>query len=152
MIQEYNSFSRFTSTNNKKEDIKKYLLEPEVLGKANLIHSIFKRQALKETIDAYFVRRVWGGDMCFNLAFLVRFNWIATDEILYRVGIDKATTPDLTHPQKNIFPLKESISYIYNNYLASRGTPYQWLVLWTMFSRLPQVIWNAIDVRIIRKI
>ena len=74
VLREYPGFSRFSSSRNKVRDIIAYLVEPEVMGKANIFHGIFRRNALEKTVQDYFFGDVWGSDYCFNLAFISRFN------------------------------------------------------------------------------
>jgi glycosyltransferase involved in cell wall biosynthesis len=151
VIREYAGFSRFTSTGNKWKDIIKYLLEPEIMGKANLVYSIYRRDALNKTVKEYFFKSVWGSDMCFNLAFLTRFNLVATDEVLFHKRLvrpsdnEKQADPIVIEkPYRHIFPLKESLRYIRENYRAAHVTPYGPLVLLVMLSRLPIAVRNAI--------
>ena len=149
IVRDYEGFARFTSTSNKTNDIREYLLEPEVLGKANLIHGIFRSQALGRTIEAYRFNRGWGTDMCFILAFLVRFDLIATDEVLMRKRISVPAAIDgkirIEDPTRHIFPLARSIQYLRENLKASAHTEHKNLVLRVMLRRLPLAIRNAIS-------
>ena len=149
IVRDYEGFARFTSTSKKTNDIREYLLEPEVLGKANLIHGIFRRQALGRTIEAYRFNGGWGTDMCFILAFLVRFNLIATDEVLMRKRISVPAAMDgrilIEDPSRHIFPLAKSIQYLRENLKASANTTYQHIVLRVMLRRLPLAFRNAIS-------
>lgn len=147
--REYPGFSRFTSTRNKALDIVKYLFEPEVMGKANIFHSIFRRGALEKTIQEYFFGEVWGSDYCFNLAFLARFNLIGTDQVLHYKRVESSSDNEVqVHPvlvensSRHIFPLNESLRYLCENYRAARTTPYRGLVVFVMLLRLPIAIRN----------
>lgn len=149
VIREYPGFSRFSSTPNKVKDIVKYLFEPEIMGKSNIIHGIFRRDALDKTIQEYYFPDVWGSDYCFNLAFLTRFNLIGTDQVLHYKRVIFASeckehvTPTLIdNPNRHIFPFKESLTYIRENDRAVRNTPYRILVAFIMILRLPLAIRN----------
>lgn len=149
VIREYPGFSRWTSTKNKRKDIMKYLLEPEIMGKAHVFHSIFRRSALSKTINEYWFNENWGTDMCFGLAFLTRFNLIATDEVLFDKRVvrpsdnEKEANPIvIKNPNRHIFPLTESVKYIHEYYKAVRTTPYKNLVILVMISRLPTAVRN----------
>jgi glycosyltransferase involved in cell wall biosynthesis len=147
-VREYRGFARFTTTSEKAEDIRRYLLEPEILGKANLIHGVFRRDALRQTSKAYRYHSGWGTDMCFILAFLARFDLIATDEVLMRKRINTPAGPHgkivITDPSRHIFPLSRSIPYIRENYRATVGTAYGNLVIRVMLSRMPLAFRNAL--------
>lgn len=166
VICEYSGFSRWTSTRDKRNDIIKYLLEPECMGKSHVFHSIFQRDALSKTIKEYCWNSNWGTDMCFSLAFLARFNLIATDEVLFYKRLirssdnEKQADSILTkNPNRSIFPLKESVKYIHEYYKAVRTTPYKNLVIFIMILRLPIAVRNycstqplkGLLIRIIRK-
>lgn len=73
-IRKYKGFSRFSSTSNKWIDIIKYGLEPEILGKANLIYSIYEIESLEKIMNKYFINEKWGSEYCFNLAYLIDNN------------------------------------------------------------------------------
>jgi glycosyltransferase involved in cell wall biosynthesis len=152
LVREYDGFSRFTSTSSKRNDIRAYLLEPEVLGKANLIHGIFRRQALGRTIEAYRFNRVWGTDMCFMLAFLARFDLLATDEVLMRKRIRRPAAKNdmvlIEDPSRHIFPLAQSVAYVRENLKAAANTEYRGLVLRVMLRRLPIAIRNSLSDRL----
>lgn len=149
VIREYDGFSRFTTSENKINDIVKYLLEPEVMGKANIMLAIFRRGALQKTIGEYFWNRNWGTDMCFNLAFLVRFNLVCTDEVMLDKRVvretDRANRVDpiiIEDPSRQIFPFTETIKYIREHYMAVRTTRYGFIVVLVMLSRVPIAIRN----------
>lgn len=150
VIREYPGFSRFTSTRHKVRDIIRYLLEPEVMGKANLFHGIYRRSALADTIAVYFFNNARGSDMCFNLAFLARFDLIATDEVLFHKRIERATDQEqavdpiiIKDPSRHLIPLQQSLRYLYENYKAAPGF-YKPLVIGVLGLRMPLVMRNFI--------
>lgn len=152
VIREYEGFSRWTSTSNKWKDIIKYLLEPEILGKPHIFHSIFRTNVLIKTINEYWFSEKWGTDMCFGLAFLSRYNLLATDEVLFDKRVIRSSDVEshadpmiIKDPTRSIFPFYGSKDYIIENFKAVRNTPYKYLVLFVMLTRLPVAIRN--DVR-----
>ena len=154
VIREYPGFSRWTSTQDKRKDVKNYLLEPGNMGKAHVFHSIFRMDALRKTVDAYWTPGVWGDDMCFSIAFLTRFNLIATDEVLFNKRVirkddnrEKANPMPIMQPNRDTFPFYESATYIRECYKAAHLTPYKYLVLFTMLRRLPGSIRNYLLVK-----
>jgi glycosyltransferase involved in cell wall biosynthesis len=149
VIREYSGFSRWTSTQNKWKDIIKYLFEPENMGKSHVFHSIFRRKALSDTIERYWVNDTWGTDMCFGLAFLTRYNLVATDEVLFDKRLARQTDIKehvdpivINNPSRYIFPLSGSIAYILEYFRAARTTRYKYMVLFVMLLRLPIAIRN----------
>lgn len=137
-------FSRFTSTQDKRKDLIKYLREPESMQKAALFHSIFRREAIRKVFESFRLNNSWGNDLCFILAFLVRFNLFATDEVLfYKRIVRDDDNEEVVHPildtdyEKSTFLIEKSIRFIYEHYKAVRGTPYTYLVLRVMLSRVP---------------
>jgi len=137
-------YSRFTATSDKRSDVLKFVLEPEILGKANMMYGIFRMDALKKTVNDYFFpENCWGPDDCFVLAFLARFNFICTEEVLFHKRVansnDDKDNPVLIvvhNPARHIFPFKKSRKYIYESYKAVRKTPYRNMVLCVMLWRL----------------
>ncbi len=101
------------------------------------------------TLKAYPINPSWGFDYSFVLAFLVRFNLIATDqELFYKRmvrDIDDENTPApivIKDPSKHIFPFKRSIAYIREHLKAVRHTGYTGIVLFIMLLRMPVAIRN----------
>jgi len=86
VYQKYPSFERFTSSDNKENDIIKFIEEPEIRGKCNLMYSIFRTSCLKDTINAYFLNDSWGTDNSFMIAFLTRFKIKCSKEVLFHKG------------------------------------------------------------------
>jgi len=143
IIRDYPGFSRFTTTRNKIKDIIRYLFEPEIMGKSNIFHGIFRRNALEKIVQEFFVSDVWGSDYCFNLALLTRFDLIGTDQVLHYKRVIRLSDIEMRidpividHPDRHIFPFSESGKYIRENDLAVRNTPYRLLVFLTMLLRL----------------
>ncbi len=84
-VRSYSGFSRFTSTGNRAVDLVRFLDEPEMSGKANLIYGLFETNALKSLVaecwDAAGWQQ-WGGDVVMVAAFLARYSIVASDEVL----------------------------------------------------------------------
>jgi glycosyltransferase involved in cell wall biosynthesis len=155
VIRDYVGFSRYSSTKDKKNDIVRYLEEPGLPGKANLIHGLFQKEAIKTTADEYFFNDSYASDVVFNLAFLVRFNLIATDEILSHKRVVRKSIEDKPdkivpivpkRPNRTMKP-KRAIRYIYECYKATRTTKYKKIVLFTLVSQMPKIILNGMQER-----
>lgn len=150
-LRQCTGFSRFTSTDDKKKDLIHYLKDPEINGKANIIHSIFKTDTLLKALDYYFIdNENWGADCCFVLAFLARHKLLGTDDVLFykRTYMPENKINKLEQiaadPSKFIFPFKKSIRYIYEHYKATKGTPYCGLTVLVMITRLPIAMRNRL--------
>jgi len=150
VIRTYPGFSKYTSTSNRTKDIIRYLLEPEILGKSQIFHSLFTRQSLKTTIREYWINENWGTDHSFNAAFLARFRILGSDDVLFHKRVVLPNTENgfyislelKDNPAKHIFPFKESVTYILEHYKAVRTTPYALLVVIIMVFRVPRALWN----------
>ena len=146
VVRQLPSASRFATTQNKKKDIINYVLEPESTQKANLFHSIFQRNAVREVFKEYVFNTTEGSDICFILAFLTRFNLIATDEVLFYKRVirsdDNEHEVHLHHPFVSMFPVGKSIEYIREHHNAVRNTPYKNLVMLIMLLRIPLAFRN----------
>ena len=79
----YPSFSRFQSSALKFVDLIRFLWEPEIMGKANLIYSVFRRRALSDAVDIFRERpSSWGSDMNLFYCFLCRSNLVIDDRLV----------------------------------------------------------------------
>jgi glycosyltransferase involved in cell wall biosynthesis len=124
-VREYPGFKRFESTRFKIADLARYLWEPEILGKANLIYSIFRHDALKQPIDLFQGRPEWGADMSFVYGYLCRSNLLIDETQIFqkRAYGEMGEFPAL--PRSVIYPVAERQGY-FNNYLrATSGTRYR---------------------------
>ena len=146
VIREYEGFSRYTSSQNKKRDLLKYLLEPGILGKPNIFHSLFERDALIRTIDGSSFKSNQRVDMCFNFAFIVRYNLIAVDDVLFNKRvIRKSDKEERVDPIIIKNPYKYCIvnpGFYYGYYKAARNTRYKYFVLCSIM-----LIWPYMFVR-----
>jgi glycosyltransferase involved in cell wall biosynthesis len=72
VISHFPSFSRFVN-NDKPGQIASYILDPEISGKANLIHGIYRILGHKESMKTFFRKGVntWGVDFAFVLGVLL---------------------------------------------------------------------------------
>lgn len=143
-VREYPGFSRFTSTDNRARDVYRFVCDPEILGKANLIYSLFRREALQREVRLRGLGTCWGADMCFNLAFLSRHHIHCDDEVLFYKRVvrdeDDAKSPKEIHisrPNRYIFPLSQSWSYFKGNWSAVSGAWLKAVVLFAFLHRVP---------------
>lgn len=127
VVRSYPSFKRFQSTWLKFVDLARFLWEPEIMGKANLIFSIFRRQSLAEVISIF--RRSpwsWGSDMNLVYGYLCCFNLIVDDQLVLQKRVPAEIVDSVTNPRSQIYPREERAIYFENYRRAAVGSGY-WL-------------------------
>jgi glycosyltransferase involved in cell wall biosynthesis len=138
VIRVYPSFRRFTSTSLRPIDLVKFLWEPEVMGKANLIYSLYRRHTLTSVVrDFKLMEPTWGLDMAFVYAYLCRHRIIVEDDIIFkkRMDTDKEAHDPVPFPREHIYPWTEAESYFRSYLAAARGTRYVGLTAATLRAR-----------------
>ncbi len=140
-IRQYSGFSRWTSTKNKRKDIFNFLIEPEIMGKPHIFHSIFRSDSLKQTLNDFPIRNLPGNDICFGLAFLTRFNLVATDRVLFHKRV--ARLSDETGRTDHIVitdPYRYAVlnpKFYFQYYIAARKTEYRYFVTFALLAIWP---------------
>lgn len=121
----------------------RYLMDPEILGKANMIYGLYKKNACKEALalmkDSM---AVWGGDMCFNLAVIAREGLYIDPRVLFHKRIQRATDVKgvadeiiIKDPRLQVFDVNEFYPYLKANLLAVKGTRFYFFTLIVMILR-----------------
>ena len=126
IIREIPNLSRFSSSSMKFVDLGKFVGEPEVLGKANLIYSVFRKPALASAIAVSrpFINN-WGGDMILIYAFLCRGNIKVDQKILFKKRAAASEVGFLpTEPRRHIVPWAEAGKFYGGLIHVSRDTRY----------------------------
>ncbi len=90
VIRYYDNFQRF-HINNDYERVASYIIEPEILGKANLIYSIFKIEFCKKIWKISPLNNNIGSDMSFVLAAICKTNINIDEKILFKKRIVRKT-------------------------------------------------------------
>lgn len=125
--------------------IYRYLMDPEINGKANLIHGVYRLELCKAAWAATFKsgKDVWGQDMCFVLAALSRRGAIVDERVLFHKRYVRADdTPEkvnrieLAKHRRLGFPRREFAGYLRGNLAAVRGTRFYWLTLAVLLFRM----------------
>ena len=150
VIWDYPSPSRFTATDSKKRDLAKYLFEPKALGKASIFNSIFRKEAIAKTVREYSTNPKAGSEEAFVLGFLARYDFMGTDEVLFRKRsdlkkynqADPGIRPVPFRKPLRSYKLKHFASALREHYLAVRSTPHKNFVVYIMILRLPFLIRN----------
>lgn len=121
----YPSFKRFASTRVKLLDLAKFLWEPEVLGKANLIYSIFRKEALRDTVCV--IRSLpssWGADMNLVYGFLCRHRIVIDDSITVQKRLSAEMVDQVIVPRYFIYPSDKRAVYFENYRKVAAGSGY----------------------------
>ena len=145
--------------------VAKYVLQPEILGKCNLMYSLFKTENLRKTWQAYPQRNTWGQDYMFSLAAISRFSVIVDPKTLFKKRLGGASSPQLsihkqeelitamqfTNPKNHMFPFGRFWSYFNGHMEALNGTRYKPLAAIFLIIRLPRAFMIHIKERSLKK-
>ncbi len=130
----------------------RYALEPEILGKCNLMYGLFRTDALRATWKAYPQRMTWGQDYMFAIAALARFEVKVDERMLFRKRYGGFSNPNSNttdtaekiqrkeygNPKNHMFPFGRFNIYLKGHMEALCGTPYQAIVAIMLTIRLPR--------------
>lgn len=85
-LRRYPGFSRFSSGESRLKDAERFLAEPEIMGKANLIYGLFRSASVRALASDVWVASAtpsdWSCDVVFLFAFVARHPIIASDKVL----------------------------------------------------------------------
>jgi glycosyltransferase involved in cell wall biosynthesis len=129
VCRRYQSFTRFDwRRSSRLRRVLEFLQEPEIQGKANLIHSIFRRPALADALKACPLQdEIWGGDMCTVFALICRHDLLTSADVLLHKTVateaDKIIVGNETWIES---PGRGAKGYVKTMTRAARGTIY-WL-------------------------
>lgn len=132
--------------------VTRYTLQPEILGKCNLMYGLFRMRTIRETWKAYPQRHVWGQDYMFSLALISRFEIYIDEKILWKKRMGGFSSPNALsgdrkeeinkiiyeNPKNHMFPFERFGVYYRGHMEALRGTPYRPLVAILLLIRLPR--------------
>lgn len=142
-----------------------FTLQPEVLGKCNLMYSLFKRDVIREAWKLYPMRKEWGTDYHFALAIVSHFKVYVDEKVLFKKRHGGITSPDalkndrenevkrlvITDPKNHMFPFGRFQQYFRGHMEALTGTPYQPLVALLLLIRLPRAFFIHMKQRNLKK-
>lgn len=144
VVRLYPSFKRFQSGALKIIDLIRFLWEPEIMGKANLIYSIFRRDALSPVIDAFRKRPLtWGGDMNLVYGYLCRSNLVIDDQVVLRKRTLTETVDAVVNPRCQLYPREERSVYFRGYRSAAAGSGYLLLTAAVLAARSPYDYWYS---------
>ena len=144
LARSYPTFKRFQSGAWKFIDLIRYLWEPEIMGKANLIYSIFRRQALSEVIDIFRERpSTWGSDMNLVYGYLCRSNLIVNDQVVLQKRVPTETVAPVLDARLQPFPREDRAIYFRTYRLAAAGSGYGLLTATVLAARSAYDYWYS---------
>jgi glycosyltransferase involved in cell wall biosynthesis len=116
-IRDYPGFSRLTSGSSRRDDAARFILEPEILGKANLIYGLFRTPALQQVATELWDKiefLSWGGDVVLLYAFISRHSIVTTDNVLLHKRMPVASDEPIAirDPRTYFVPSKHYKSYV----------------------------------------
>lgn len=124
--------------------VARYVLQPEILGKCNIMYSLFRTNVVRETWRIYPQRKEWGSDYHFSLAAISHFGIIVESKILFKKRYGGFSSPTLKtrakikDPKNHMFPFGRFTNYFRGHMEALAGTPYRPLAAILLFIRLPR--------------
>ncbi len=113
----YEGFSRFHFTNNRGHDCQRFIKDPEILGKANLIYGIYRtspvQSVVKNSWDLAWSND-WGADVVFLYSFISRHPITATDQKLLKKFVPPSVKiyPLRKHPKSYFIKSNRYASYL----------------------------------------
>ncbi|MBI4224881.1 MAG: glycosyltransferase family 2 protein [Candidatus Sungbacteria bacterium] len=133
-------------------NVARYVLQPEILGKCNLMYGLFRLDAARATWQAYPQRHVWGQDYMFSLALISRYEIYVDPQILFKKRLGGISSPrallddkkdsvqklEFKQPKNHMFPFGRFKGYFMGHMEALAGTPYRPLAAVLLFIRLPR--------------
>jgi glycosyltransferase involved in cell wall biosynthesis len=131
--------------------IARYVLQPEILGKCNLMYSLFKIETVRKMWDIYPQKYEWGSDYQFSLAIVSHCNVSVDERPLFKKRAGGFSDPHsekndspvkvdevVLRPKNHIFPFGRFGAYFRGHQQAVQGTRYGPLVALLLIIRLPR--------------
>jgi len=150
-LRELSSFS-FLSGKPGILSIARYVLQPEILGKCNIMYSLFRLNAIRKIWEIYPQRTEWGSDYHFSLAAVSHFGIHIDHRILFKKRHGGFSNPfstkndrkdvvrkiEFKNPKNYMFPFGRFNRYLEGHLEALRDTHYKPLTAILLYIRLPR--------------
>lgn len=119
--------------------IARYLQAPEIMGKANLIYSVFRRDVLDAGMHR--TRRMlrgdpWGGDMIFNYALILHHPFRVSPHVMFQKrfpqhpgGMERPGLGNVVDPRRGVVPRDLRPAFFSHLEKAALGTPWHQLTV-----------------------
>lgn len=135
-------------------NVARYVLQPEILGKCNLMYGLFRTKMARATWRAYPQRHVWGQDYMFSLALISRFEIYVDPQILFKKRLGGISSPhallndkqnegrklEYKQPKNHMFPFGRFKGYFAGHMEALTSTSYRPLAAALLCARLPRAL------------
>lgn len=145
--------------------VTRYVMQPEILGKCNILYSLFRLSAVKEILRIYPLKLEWGYDYNFGLAAISHFGILIEKQVLFKKRLGGFSNPEsnkkdredkvqviiIKNPKNHMFPFGRFNNYLSGHRQALSGTPYTLLASVLLFLRLPRAFINHLMKRNYRK-
>ena len=142
--------------------VARYVLQPEILGKCNIMYSLFRTNAIKKVWEIYPQRREWGSDYHFSLAAISHFGILVEPKVLFKKRYGGFSDPisgmspqkedtEIKKPKNHMFPFGRFNNYFRGHMEALKGTPYRPLAATLLFTRLPRAFFIYLKERNCRR-
>jgi glycosyltransferase involved in cell wall biosynthesis len=110
----YPSFAAFEASSTFQR-LRAYMLQPPILGKANIIYGIHRKSILVESMRRYFYSPAWGSDMLLMAEVLSRGSFVLSSNKLYHKAM-----PSCNAPVDQVVLAKPSLLVQRQRYVLSR--------------------------------
>ncbi|MCD4750120.1 MAG: glycosyltransferase [Thermoanaerobaculales bacterium] len=117
-IRNYPGFTHFSGPSAWR-NVLRFILAPEIMGKANMMYSVMRRNPASKAFHASPLTEHWGSDMIFVLALLARTRFFYRHEVLFRKRVvrnedsrDSVQPIIVDRPRELIFPWKHAPEYL----------------------------------------
>lgn len=116
-LRAYSGFSRCTSSSDLRADALRFIAEPDILGKSNLIYGLYRTATLKAVVEQCWNEAgfdKWGGDVVLVFAFITRHPIVAMDDVLLhkRVRTVSAAPLSIREPETYLIPPQHYMSFV----------------------------------------
>lgn len=150
-LRELSSFPSLSGSPGLKS-VSRFIIQPEILGKCNIMYSLFRLPAIKEIWRIYPQRQEWGSDYHFSLAAISHFGIIVDPKILFKKRHGGFSNPfstindksgiarkiEIKNPKNHMFPFGRFNRYLCGHMEALSGTSYKPVVAILLYLRLPR--------------
>lgn len=134
--------------------VTRFVLQPEVLGKCNIMYALYRLPVLRKAFALYPMRNEWGTDYHFSLAVISHFGIMIDRRVLFKKRHGGFSNPRSTandkeevvrqiiykNPKNYMFPFGRFRSYFRGHMEALRDTPYRPLAAFLLYLRLPRAL------------
>jgi len=151
ITREVKDFSKLSGRPNA-VTVARYILQPEILGKCNIMYSLFRADIIKKAWKIYPQRAEWGSDYLFSLAVVSHFGVKIDNKIMFKKRRGGISNPQSTkndsmqtvistavkNPKNHMFPFGRFQQYFRGHMEALTGTPYRPFASVLLLARLPR--------------